>query len=188
MLILGLGHKARHGKNYLAKTLVQHCAKRGIYAQEYAFADAVKAYCRVAFGMREKDATLLQFVGTDVFRKHQPDIWVRVLADTLHEQRPEVAIITDLRFPNEMQMIKDRAGYTVRVTRTQADGSPWVAPDRDPNHLSETALDHSHFDFELTAVSGNLVSLYQDGIQLFDQLWSVYAVAYAAAPAGGMER
>ena len=47
-------------------------------------------------------------------------------------------IITDMRFPNEMQAVKDRNGITIRINR------PGLI---ESNHLSETSLDSATFDF-----------------------------------------
>jgi len=174
MFVIGIGHRARQGKDYLAKALVMHCNARGIHAKQFAFADALRSYCRVAFGMREKDAPLLQVVGTDIFRKRNPDIWVRVLEDTLNEQQPEVAIITDMRFPNEAAMIKRLGGATIDVQRLTGGGFPYVATDRDPNHPSETALDGYKFDWIVAAVSGDVHDLVGQGIEAFDVLYELY--------------
>jgi len=47
-------------------------------------------------------------------------------------------IITDCRFPNEAQAIKERGGILIRIER------PGLA---ESNHLSETSLDSATFDF-----------------------------------------
>jgi hypothetical protein len=50
-------------------------------------------------------------------------------------------IITDTRFPNEAQAIKDSGGIIIRVTR------PGIGPVND--HPSETALNQWNFDYEI---------------------------------------
>jgi hypothetical protein len=140
MIIIGLGYKARHGKNTAARAMALHAAKRNFYAKEYAFADALKSFARI-LGMREKNGPLLQVLGTEVFRTIDPDIWVRVLLDTIKEQQPDVALVTDMRFPNEAQAIRDAGGFLVNVSRLNEDNTPWVSPDRSATHPSETALD-----------------------------------------------
>ena len=57
-------------------------------------------------------------------------------------------IITDMRFPNEMEAIKKRGGITIRVNRYPL----WVDQDafdawRNAKHESETALDNAEFDY-----------------------------------------
>lgn len=69
-------------------------------------------------------------------------------------------IITDTRFPNELQAVKNRDGLTIKVIRTQAcesigmqivnmsDGKI-VASYRKEEHESETALDQADFDYTI---------------------------------------
>jgi hypothetical protein len=47
-------------------------------------------------------------------------------------------IITDLRFPNELEAIKKRNGLTIRINRPGLEEN---------NHISETALDNADFDY-----------------------------------------
>ena len=54
-------------------------------------------------------------------------------------------IITDTRFPNEAQAIKDKGGLVIRVDR------PGVKPVND--HPSETGLDDWKFDYKIANVS-----------------------------------
>lgn len=102
---------------------------------------------------------LLQFIGTDCIRdKVHPNAWVNALfADYKYEiHRSEVStraagfidqhvypnwIITDMRFPNELEAVKSRGGITIRVNR------PGLI---ESNHLSETSLDSATFDFVIS--------------------------------------
>jgi dephospho-CoA kinase len=60
-------------------------------------------------------------------------------------------IITDLRFPNELQAVKDRGGITIRVNRFTGhvviDNDTHVVTDW--QHPSETALDNAMFDYTI---------------------------------------
>jgi len=108
--------------------------------------------------------TLLQRLGTEAMRDglHE-NVWVNALfADynprlqfekSFHGMKEGVPllhpkwIITDMRFPNEMDAVYKREGCTIRVVRDYAlRGGP-----EDPKNLhpSETALDNSHFDYEI---------------------------------------
>lgn len=51
-------------------------------------------------------------------------------------------IITDCRFPNEYDAVKDRGGLVIRVTRGDDD-----TIDKSNLHASETSLDGFHFDW-----------------------------------------
>ena len=66
-------------------------------------------------------------------------------------------IITDMRFPNEMEAVVERKGITIKVTRLfqtdVIDGNKvsWIpipGVDYVP-HASETALDDAEFDYEI---------------------------------------
>ena len=150
-VVIGLGYKARSGKDTVAK----HIASQIPGVRILGFATALKAHCRVAFGMRDKNPILLQFAGTDVYRAANPGMWVRILYDTLLEDPPSCVIIPDVRFPNEAGFIKAMSGYLVRVDRPG-----YVAPDRDAQHPSETALDgYAGWDMVISADSGDLVHL-----------------------------
>ncbi len=59
-------------------------------------------------------------------------------------------VITDVRFPNEAQAIKEKGGYVIRIDR------PGVKPIND--HPSETSLDTWKFDYKIANVS-DIVSL-----------------------------
>lgn len=153
-LLIGIGHKARVGKDTVAWMLVDALRTEGVDARRYGFADALKAVCRVEYGMREKDAPLLQRVGVayrDGSRacRHNnsalilphalpptPDVWVTALLDTIAEDAPSVAIIPDTRFKNELEAIRTAGGLYVRVDRPNR-------PDtgRDDTHISEVDLD-----------------------------------------------
>lgn len=171
-LVIGFGHKARHGKDFAAESILRDA---NVPIRVIRFAESLYSYCRIAFGMRKKDPHLLQTVGTEVLRYRDPDIFVRVLYDTLVENPAEVVLIPDVRFPNEVQMIKDVGGYVVKVVRLQNENAgyftPYVSKDRDPNHPSETALDSFlDWDARIIARDGNVTGLAQQACAVYRNL------------------
>lgn len=65
---------------------------------------------------------MLQLIGTDLFRKHfNPEIWVRVVEKkilTILETNPESnIIISDCRFPNEINMLRNLGGKIISIQR-----------------------------------------------------------------------
>lgn len=107
----------------------------------------------------------LQKLGTEAMRDRlHENVWVNALfADykALYKKEKQITpvdtsfdestypkwIITDMRFPNEMEAVKERKGITIRVVRDYAlRGGP-----EDPKNLhpSETALDDAEFDYEI---------------------------------------
>lgn len=137
MICIGFGHKARQGKGRAA-TVIHHA-----YPAEtcvMGFADALYAHCRVTHGMRQKDGRLLQAEGERLRQLHGEDFWVRVALDRLADDPPAVALFYDARHLSEMAVCHER----VRVERWHPDGRRFIAGDRDPTHISETALDGYH--------------------------------------------
>jgi hypothetical protein len=153
-LLVGLGNKARHGKDTVASYIVQRMPES---ARIFSFADDLKALAR-ALGMTEKNGPFLQQLGV-AMRTLDPDYWVGALGLRIHELKPAVAIIPDMRFPNEKAWIEMNGGLTARITRTSIDGSLWVADDRDPKHESEIALDGALFDRDFVIRSGDFGAL-----------------------------
>lgn len=113
----------------------------------------------------------LQKLGTDAMRDNlHENVWVNSLMsdyvpkqdksyeEILKEQlvygssKVTVAfpnwIITDTRFPNELQAVKQREGITIRVTRIHP-GLLGEVEKGNVLHPSETALDDAKFDYEI---------------------------------------
>ncbi len=111
---------------------------------------------------------LLQFIGTNLFRNQlHPEIWVNSLMNEYKPQWKEETkiywkerlseypnfIITDLRFPNELEAVKKRGGITIRVNRPYStvagdNGIP-ATFNHAQFHPSETALDDAEFDYTI---------------------------------------
>lgn len=77
----------------------------------------------------------MQFFGTDVMRKMYEPIWVNACINKIQQEQSELAIIADVRFPNEAKAIEDAGGKVVRLTREV----------HEDNHSSEVALDDYPF-------------------------------------------
>lgn len=162
--IIGISGKARSGKNYLATELRKQLPNSEIYS----FANALKCHCRVAGLMTIKDGNILQEVGTDVYRTKDNDFWVRMLDYQIQEENPKIAIIADVRFPNEVKWIEDKGGINIRVIRINEDGSQYFTTDRPKDHPSEIALDNFNFENYVTARSGDveIISAYARNVVL----------------------
>lgn len=175
MILIGLGHRARQGKDYVANYMAE--ALSGI--RVYSFAKALKEHCKanhVKLLAQFKSATgftgeveqkvdpiygytrVLQWYGTYA-RETDADVWVKVVAQSIERDKPQIAIITDVRFPNEAAFVKTKNGYTCECIRVMADGSQFTDPGRDPKHISETALDDYDWDFTIRVKDGDLRSL-----------------------------
>ncbi len=156
-LYIGFGHKARQGKNVVADTI--H-AQWPALTRVLGLADALKAHCRVAFGMRKKDAPLLQLVGTDLYRRQNANLWCEVLEATAEDCAEPIILVPDVRFPNEADFIMSHEGMMIRIRRLLPDGTQYLAPDRDAAHESETALDnYNGWGLTIDATDGDVEAL-----------------------------
>lgn len=91
------------------------------------------------YGMTVRE--FLQKLGNDAlrFKLHQA-VWTNAL---FSEFTPECNwVISDMRYPNEAECIKDRGGIVVRIVRPSN-------PYPESTHISETALDDYKFDYEI---------------------------------------
>jgi hypothetical protein len=79
----------------------------------------------------------LQYLGTDVMRSIKNTIWVDYTIKIIQQEKPLVSIIPDVRFPNEVEAIKEAGGIVVRLDRNVYD-SP---------HQCESSLDQENFDW-----------------------------------------
>src|SRR5271157_3745738 len=216
-LILGLGNKARQGKDSFVDAVEAHYLRqlaaanmhglskfKGIKIQKLSFADAlykeVNAWLKanpawaklpgaqwvspdnIVFALPDwvqptpnaevsprapygKHSLLLQWWGTDYRRAQNPNYWVEQWAKAL-DPTADIVMTPDMRFINEALMVKAKGGYAIRVSRLNADGTPYVDKTRDPNHRSETELDDFNFDYRITVKSGEMALLDEWAISL----------------------
>lgn len=97
----------------------------------------------------------LQRLGVAIRQHVDPDAWVKA---ALRHVRPGGRyVITDVRFPNEAQAIKDAGGYIVRVTRPGVEAVN--------AHVSETALDG--WDFDAFLVNNGTLADLRNRVHIF---------------------
>lgn len=87
----------------------------------------------------------IQYFGTEICRKIYPDIWTDRAIKDIQTEESKLAIITDARFVNEVEAIKNAGGKVIRLTRS-------ISNDE---HASELALD-DYKDFDAVIDTENL--------------------------------
>lgn len=80
---------------------------------------------------------VMQFVGTDIFRKIQNNVWADATINKIASGSYGLAIIADCRFPNEVEAIKNAGGFIIKLNR-----NPFNS-----DHSSETALDSTNYNY-----------------------------------------
>lgn len=86
---------------------------------------------------------LLQLFGTNACRAIHPDVWPYVTTRSIEKSNAKVAVITDVRFPNEIEALREIGSIIVKIYRQTNSNLA-------TNHTSETALDHipdKEYDF-----------------------------------------
>lgn len=107
-----------------------------------------------------KQRKLLQWYGSDYRRADDDTYWIRQLEQTIELENPQIAILSDLRFPNEMAWTL-QYGEAVRVDRAGLPPS---------THLSETALEDSTDWSIILENSGSLEDFKIGSVVVFDEL------------------
>ena len=163
MKVIAVSGHARHGKDTVAKILQEQLEEDGNKVLITHYADLLKYICTTFFGWGgekdERGRTLLQYVGTDVVRKKEPNFWVDFVADILcyFNNYWDFVIIPDTRFPNEFNRLKERGLDAVHLRVIRPDFvSPLTAEQQ--AHPSETALDNTEPDYRIIN-SGSLEAL-----------------------------
>lgn len=137
------------------------------------YEEEVKINWQTAYKTVYTPRLLLQHIGTELFRNQIIDgIWVNALMSEYKPKEELVGttpeniqwgevypnwIITDTRFPNELQAVKDKGGINIRVNRPKerelilrnATSIIDTRKTLEPEHKSETALDNATFDYTI---------------------------------------
>lgn len=176
MKVIELCGKAGVGKDTFGLELKKQLEQKGFKCVHLAFADRLKDICTRYFNWDgKKDEAgrhLLQYVGTEIFRNYNSEYWIREVADFLHvcndTELFDYAIITDARFPNEINEIVSQFETLVfKINRENFESRLTI---KAQSHLSETALD----DFRIPEIilSGKLENLPQE-VEEFIKNWKV---------------
>lgn len=144
MDIFGLSYEQCFGKNDDKNTLTNIPWENMMFALPSAKKKEIKS--RLAEEGNSPYMTAREFLqtfGTEICRKIYGDCWVDSCYRRIVGEQPGIAVITDARFPNEIEASINYGATVVRFTR-----GPFKGQDE---HESETALDYWDADPELRA-------------------------------------
>ena len=166
MKIVGFTGRKFHGKDTAAKKLIND---EGYI--HLSFAEPIKQISKILFSFDDEQLygnkreviderwkitprEAMQYLGTEIFREKIqeliPDIgvnfWVRSVQNKISKlkvENPDVKIvITDVRFQNELDMIREFGGKVIRVKRNIDNGI-------NQTHASEIYIDTMNVDYEI---------------------------------------
>jgi len=101
---------------------------------------------------------VLQFVGTNIFRSMHENIWIDACLRQIENDAPELALISDVRFENEVKAIQDQGGFVIGLKR-----SPYKKNDK---HASETQVEKC-FDLCDTVIDNSNLSIPEQNEQIY---------------------
>jgi dephospho-CoA kinase len=187
-MIIGITGKIGCGKSTLAEYLTESYGYT-----EYTFATPLKQIGEIfgfsvteLYGNQEQKLEtnkiwgvsareFLQKVGTELFRESLPKllpdlkikrgIWSDIFRN-LYEKKPELYVVSDIRFLDEYQTIKDLGGIVIRITRNETINKGG----KEHVHRSEMELDYIIPDFtienngDLEELKGEMDKILKDNI------------------------
>lgn len=65
---------------------------------------------------------VMQHVGTDIFRSMYTDIWLDYLLKEIKKDEYDMAVLSDVRFDNEIKKIQSQGGIIIGLTRNASSG------------------------------------------------------------------
>lgn len=174
-MIIGISGKARSGKDTFADILLETLNKNDQHDYvKVHYSDDLKSRVMNDFNMTweqtygalkevpderypKKDGgywtprEILQHMGTEGFRHIEPTFWVRTLFERIGNMENQNVIITDCRFPDEVDAVIEHGGVHIRVERKDKDYATNL------QHASETSLDGEDIIIHFTVVNDGTI-------------------------------
>lgn len=160
MIIIALSGYAGCGKDTAYQLI-----KDRYNARRFAFADALKKIARYLTWDGNKDENgrrFLQNLG-NIAREYNKNVWADLVVNDIEIWSNDIslAVITDFRFPNEVNVLKKRFSkvYTIRILGKAYDLG------KNSRDISEHSLDNYKFDYyidnsgTLDEFKNNLISI-----------------------------
>jgi hypothetical protein len=187
--IIGISGRKQSGKSTCADYIANIVKQNNKVCKIYSFADPLKQdICMNILGLTEQQCygtddekntltdtywdnkqltarELMQFVGTDIFRKMQSQVWVNATMNKIKNDKVDIAIVADCRFPNEVSKIIENNGVVIRLTRDLFHS----------DHVSEVALDLDRYDWInfSTIIPNHNLSIIEQNKLIYDYLSSI---------------
>lgn len=117
----------------------------------------------ISHGLSKRAMTareFMQYFGTDIMRKIYEPIWINSCIRTIKKEQSQLAVIADVRFPNEAKVIEECGGAVVRLTRQLFDDK----------HTSEVSLDDYPFTHYIDNKDESVDSLIMKVKELYHHL------------------
>ena len=116
---------------------------------------------------KNKDRKFLQFIGTEWARNIDENVWINIV---LGKDIKGVGLLSDIRFPNEFNALKNNGWICIKVTRDNIDKNR--VGNGDNTHSSELSINDindEHWDFII-----NNNSTLEDLYKRLDKIFNCY--------------
>lgn len=139
---IALSGLKRSGKDTVGSYLIQNYS-----CKRFAFADEVKRLARDLFPeefvQNDKPVDLLQWLG-NTMRQRNPDVWINKLTTMIQLTKDPVPnlVVTDVRYPNEVQALK-KLGFTIVKVQVPVEVSIERCKNTEVNFTEELLLHES---------------------------------------------
>lgn len=174
MKVILISGKARHGKDTLATMLQVKLADRGKRAKITHFGDLLKYVCKEFFdwdgNKDEAGRSLLQYVGTDLIRKKDPNFWCRFIYEMCqYTDKYDYMIVADTRFMSEINQFPEAC--KIRIGRIFKPYELYELNNAQSRHRSETELDnYNRWDYHIVVESDDLEYIYRKASEIVKEI------------------
>lgn len=182
-LVMGACGRAKNGKTTVADAIKEHANASGMSAFVYDIGLTILKHCQRTRKI-DADKTRPELNAAELgimisegkrMRAIKEGYWVDMIELAIQADGFDVALIPNIRYLNEVDMVRRNGGVIVRVDATNPDGSPFISRDRDPNDISETTFLRLVPDYWIRAHVGESALVSEQAITLFRYLHALRA-------------
>ena len=157
MKIFLVSGKARHGKDTIGNFIEEYCKENNIKVCRTQIAKYLKMYIKDYFGWdgseETKPRTLLQELGTDVIRgkMNKPYFFANRTVEDLEilSNFFDVAVITDIRVPLEIESIKEKFNDVVVIKVERINYKSEMTKEQQNHKIENSMNDYHDYDYVL---------------------------------------
>lgn len=172
-MIIGISGVARSGKDTLANGFVKILKELGVKSKRYALADELRREVRPfikktlnidVFNMTDDEKKIVRpflvFWGTHMRRKADENCWIKALEN---QTKPDtLTIVSDIRYQNEADWIKDNGGFLIHIARIDDNGEFITAPNEEERENDPLLVEKSNISFVWNTFGDEDVKLLTD--------------------------
>ncbi len=88
---------------------------------------------------------VLQYIGSDIFRAIYEPCWTQYVIHKIKHEQPDIALISDVRFINEVKAVQNAEGFVVKLLRSKTSNDKHSSEnDLDDNDMMDAVIDNEN--------------------------------------------